>query len=421
MARTVKEAQLGNRTARARLKSGRQPHWRSLAKGMTIGWQRWKGDRTGRWILRRHVGPNKYTSITLGHADDAEPANGETVLSYEQAEARARSLVEVAPAQITNLTVRQALARYVEWKRGEGRPVKDELSRGAVHILPTLGDLVVAEMTTDILRRWLTGMANAPAQTRPRKGKPRYRAAPEDDDAIRARRASANRTLAILRAALNHAYRDGHTPSADAWGRRLVPFKGTNTARIRFLSVAEAARLINAADPEFRPLCRAALETGCRYGELTRLQVQDFNPDAGTLAIRRSKSGMSRHVILTPEGAAFFKQHCAGRPGHELVFRHPRGDSWGPSDQKRPMAAAVENAKITPRISFHGLRHTYASLSVMAGVPLVVIARALGHSNTKMVEHHYGHLAEDYISEAIRSGAPRYYGVTEPKAVVPMR
>ena len=67
------------------------------------------------------------------------------------------------------------------------------------------------------------------------------------------------------------------------------------------------------ATPEFRPLVRAALETGCRYGELIRLEVHDFNPDAGTVAIHKSKSGKARHVILTPEGAEFFRQHCAGR------------------------------------------------------------------------------------------------------------
>jgi integrase len=37
-------------------------------------------------------------------------------------------------------------------------------------------------------------------------------------------------------------------------------------------------------------LVRAGLETGCRYGELTRLEVCDFNPDVSTLAIRQSKT-----------------------------------------------------------------------------------------------------------------------------------
>ena len=42
-----------------------------------------------------------------------------------------------------------------------------------------------------------------------------------------------------------------------------------------------------AADVEFRPLVIAALQTGCRYQELARLKVADFNPDVGTLAIWR--------------------------------------------------------------------------------------------------------------------------------------
>ena len=56
---------------------------------------------------------------------------------------------------------------------------------------------------------------------------------------------------------------------------------------MRHLTTAEATRLINAADPDFRPLVRAALETGARYSELTRLEVADFNPDSGTIQIRQ--------------------------------------------------------------------------------------------------------------------------------------
>jgi integrase len=127
---------------------------------------------------------------------------------------------------------------------------------------------------------------------------------------------------------------------------------------VRYLSIADAMRLINASDPEFRPLVRAALETGCRYGELTQLEVHDFNPDAGTVTIRRSKTGKARHIVLTDEGRAFFRQHCAGRGGHERMFTRAGGSDWKKSDQKRPMAEAVARAKITLAITFHGLRHT---------------------------------------------------------------
>jgi integrase len=148
----------------------------------------------------------------------------------------------------------------------------------------------------------------------------------------------------------------------------------------------------------------AALQTGARYGELCRLEVADFNPNSGTIAVRQSKSGKPRHVVLTDEGHAFFQRLTMGRAGDELMFRK----QWGASHQRRPMADAVARSKIKPAVSFHGLRHTWASLAVMGGMPLMVVARNLGHVDTRMVEKHYGHLAPSYIADAIRAAAPRF-------------
>jgi hypothetical protein len=55
----------------------------------------------------------------------------------------------------------------------------------------------------------------------------------------------------------------------------------------------------------------------------------------------------------------------------------------------------------------------------MNGVPLIVIAKNLGHRDTRMVEHHYGHLAPSYVAEAIHAGAPRF-GIATPTSVVPL-
>ena len=49
--------------------------------------------------------------------------------------------------KVVNLTVRQAMARYVDYKRLQGQPVNDLPRRSNAHILPALGDLVVAELT----------------------------------------------------------------------------------------------------------------------------------------------------------------------------------------------------------------------------------------------------------------------------------
>jgi integrase len=421
MAGKVKPANLTSPTARSRLKRGRQPHWHSITPGKVhLGWQCFKGDKAGRWVLRRYIGDNKYRSSTLGRADDAAAADGVNVLSFEQADAAARATVNSPQAKVHRLTVRQAMERYIDYKHAGGQSVGDVTQRSAVHILPSLGDLVVEELTAEVLRRWLGDMAAAPAQRRPRAGQPQYQPPPATEEDVRRRRATANRVLTMLKAALNHAFDEGHVVNRDAWGRKLKPFRDVEVARVRYLTIAEAQRLLNASDVDFRPLVRAALETGCRYGELTRLEVQDFNPDAGTVAIRKSKSGKPRHVVLTEQGADFFKQHCAGRAGSELMLRHADGSPWKKSQQSSPMRGACAHARITPAVGFHQLRHTWASHAVMAGVPLMVVARNLGHVDTGRVEKHYGHLSESYVTEAIRAGAPRY-GSEPVKAVVPLR
>ena len=210
------------------------------------------------------------------------------------------------------------------------------------------------------------------------------------------------------------------TPSAT---ERLSPiWHGERSSRFARLtrrdcvisSIDEAQRLINACDPDFRPLVQAALQTGARYGELCALTVADFNPDVGAVAIRQSKSGKPRHVALTDEGPGFFERLTAGRSGAEPMF-----GQWGMSHQLRPMAEAVARAKIEPRITFHGLRHSWASHAVMNGVPLLVVAKNLGHADTRMVEKHYGHLAPSYVADAIRAGAPRFESI-DPDGVIPI-
>ena len=84
------------------------------------------------------------------------------------------------------------------------------------------------------------------------------------------------------------------------------------------------------------------------------------------------------------------------------------------------MAEVCERARIKPAISFHILRHTWASHAVMNSVPLMVVGKNLGHADTRMVEKHYGHLAPSFIADAIRTGAPRYR-VKDDKRVASLR
>lgn len=405
---------------RKKLEPGRQPHWQALGpNGIHLGYQRKPDEPDGRWLLRRALGPNRYSITPLGRADDKMPANGRTVLSFDQAHAAARALADVPEAgKFHRISVRQALTLYEEHKLHLGQKVD---TRGAVHILPALGDIAVVDLTAERLRKWLSGMAESRAQKRPTSdGKLQFFDEATDDEAVRKRRASANRVLVILKAALNFCFDEGHVANRDAWGRKLKAFGGTDQPRTAYLSITEAQRLLNACEPDFRNLVRAGLETACRYSELGRLEVRDFNPDANSLTIRKSKTNKARHITLTDEAAAFFKALIAGKTGAERMFLKADGSTWTKGNQDTPMREACAWAKIEPRLGFHQLRHTWCSHAVMSGMPLLLVARTLGHSSTKHVEKTYGHLAPGYITDTIKAHAPRY-GVPVDGKVRPLR
>lgn len=226
----------------------------------------------------------------------------------------------------------------------------------------------------------------------------------------------ANRHLVTLRAALNRAWQEGHIAKNEAW-IRVKPFRSVERQRSRFLNRDEARRLLNACSPDLRPLVQAALITGARYGELCQLDVRDFQADSGTLFIRDSKSGKPRHIILNDEGASYFKRLALGRLLDAPLIARSDGTRWERDHQHRPFKEAVKAASLDPGFTFHELRHTWASLTVMAGAPLIVVASNLGHRDTRMVERHYGHLTDSYIAETIRQTAPSF-GLDEPANVV---
>jgi integrase len=412
--RKVRDANLETRTARGRLKTRHKPYFRLIEPGLHLGYRK-LSTGPGTWVVRRYAGDGAYRVENLRTpdgeiclADDYSDPDGGRVLSFAEAQQRARAQRAGAKVNGQSYTVGDALDGYFAFLETDGRSkhsVYDAKRRAEAFIRPSLGTAKLLSLTSERLRQWRNDLAQAAPRIRTRKGEEqKYRELPEADaNAQRARQSSANRTWTILRAALNHAFNENKTESDAAW-RKVKPFKNVDAARPRYLSLAEAKRLVNACEPEFRPLVQAALQTGARYSELARLKAGDFNSDVGTIGIQHSKSGKPRSVVLNDEGRQLFATLTAGRSGNEPMF----SKQWAPSHQLRPMTQAVARAKIAPAISFHGLRHTWASHAMMNGVPLMVVARNLGHVDTRMVEKHYGHLAPSYVADAIRKGAPTF-------------
>ena len=385
MAKRVRDSGLESRAARNKLKARGRPYFKSIGEGLHLGYR--KGKVEGKWVVRRYAGNQSYITDTIGTADDIVDADGTIVLTFWQAQDKAREaggkLVYGGPYRVLD-AVDDYLAYLGDRNRGTGGRIKKHLG--------ALGDELVDGLTADKLRRWLNSMVKASSK---------------DLEAERKSKLSANRVFTTLKAALFLAFREDKVASDKAW-RQVQLYKNVVRARTRYLTIAESQRLINAAEPEFRLLVRGALETGARYGELSRMTCGDFNPDAGTIYVLKSKSGRERHIILSESGTNFFTQVSAGRPHGAPLF----GRQWNADNQTRRMRAACANARIEPAVNFHQLRHTWASHSVMAGMPLTVVAKNLGHVSTKMVEQHYGHLAPSYVVDQVRKFAPQFVEIS---------
>lgn len=426
MARRVRDIVLESRTARRSLKVRGKPYWRSLDKGLHLGYRKRSGG--GSWIARRFTDTGKYSESKLGVADDFQDADGIKTLTYFQAMEEARRWCGVALNTETgedgvkdgNYTVDDAVRDYMAHYAIEGKGMAVVKTIVNAHIAPELGKIRLDKLNTKRLENWHHSIAAIPARLRTKAAdKQKTKTSSDDTEIIRRRRSTANRNLTVLKAALNYAWRQGKTPSDTAW-RRVKPFKNVDAPVIRYLNATECARLVNTCPPDLRLMVQAALFTGCRYGELIKLVVADFNPDTGTVAIRTSKSGKPRHVVLTEEAREFFGQVVAGKKDSDPVFTHEDGMLWGKSHQSRPILEACQRAKIDPPITFHVLRHTHGSLLAMKGVPMPVIAKQLGHADTRMTEKHYAHISPSYVADTIRQHFPTL-GIVEKSNIETMK
>jgi integrase len=352
----------------------------------------------------------------IGTADDYADADGKSVFDWKQAQAQARKLAERGPAP--SYTVANAIDDYLAWFGEHRKSVEATEATIKAHIRPSLGDCTVASLTSDDLKAWRDRLARQRARKRTRKGKEQAHKkeaeAPTDEqreEAKRARRATANRILAVLKAILNKAFEDKKVRDDSEW-RRVKPFRQVDVPRIRFLTEDEAVRLSNSCSKEFRPLFRAALLTGARYGELVRMTVGNFNPTTAQVFIAPSKSGKARHVPLNASGVGLFKALTTGRPAIAPMFARSDGEPWGKNHQQRPLSEACKRAKIAPPLRFHEARHSYASALAQAGADLLTISKLLGHADTRITSRHYAHLCDKTLANAVNNLLPDF-GSTE--------
>ncbi len=289
----------------------------------------------------------------------------------------------------------------------QGRKYRHRTTISA-HILPILGHIELAKLTHGRVKKWRDDLADAAPRLRSKARKAQqFSERPKS-------KATVNKCLNVLKAILNYAKAEKRAVATDAAWCDVKPFKGADQPKVRFLSADEIKAFVPACDADFQRLVKGAILTGARYGELTGLEVDHFNAQDGKLFIAKSKNGEARYVDLNAEGIALFIALTDGRKSTERIFLRSNDKAWKKSEQFRPMVSACEAAHIEG-VTFHILRHTYASHALKNRMPLEVLKEQLGHKTLAITIRHYAHLCADYKQQSVRAHAPSFGFTAEAK------
>jgi integrase len=160
-----------------------------------------------------------------------------------------------------------------------------------------------------------------------------------------------------------------------------------------------------------------AVATGLRQGELLGLRWSDVDLAAGSVTVRHplqwidgqptlveTKTAKSRRTIPLPQVARdalseLWSQRAAGAVSSPFLFTGTAGQPLRHTVALRALEAALRDAGL-PRVTFHALRHTAASLLLAQGVHPRVVMELLGHSTIALTMNTYSHVIPALEREA---------------------
>jgi integrase len=208
----------------------------------------------------------------------------------------------------------------------------------------------------------------------------------DDSEVTRKSKDSANRTMTMLKAALNLAYKNGLVATDSAW-RRVDRFPAAGKARDLFLTDAQVGELVGATRGGFRDLVEVAIHTGARYGELASATCAAFDAHDGTLRLS-GKTG-ARTVYLSDGAVRVLKRVTRDKLPAAPLLMQDGGKGWIKGSYRKQLRNAMRTAKLPAETVFYSLRHYHISKALLAGVNAQVIAENVGTS-VVMIEKHYG-------------------------------
>lgn len=224
------------------------------------------------------------------------------------------------------------------------------------------------------------------------------------------------RAMDIIKSALEYAVIDGLIPKNVAKGATMPKKKDTKEA-LKVWNMEEMERFLKAAEGDrLYILYLLALKTGCRQGELLGLRWKDINFNTAEITISqvlshdakefyegaKTEAG-NRRISIDNKTIMKLKEHQKliglekekhgeGYIDNDLVVCTTIGTPYNPSNILNRSFKPLIEASGVPRIPFHGLRHSHATMLLQLGENIKIISDRLGHSDIKVTLSIYSHL-----------------------------
>lgn len=212
------------------------------------------------------------------------------------------------------------------------------------------------------------------------------------------------RELTTLRAAMGHDFRMGRLTQLRAvWTPEKPPVKAEWLERDEVAALLRSARRHKRSNRRLPFYMLMLFYTGARRSYPLQLRAQQVDLQRGLIDYSipgQPQTKKHRPVVPIARPLMTFMRiymKRAGATGH--LIRSLKGRPY--KSLKKAMAAVVKDAGLESRVTPKTFRHTFASLAIQNGVPPWKVAKALGHTTSRMVETTYGHLAPDHLRDVV--------------------
>ena len=404
MARNLRSPRLETRTERLRLAVTPRPIFLKIGNGLSLGYRR--NQTAGTWVVRKSDGKGGNWTRAIGVADDFEEANataddfnegaGRTVLTFWEAQARARK-VAAGPGGGARTTFSEAVDRYADRLRERGRDAGNA-TRLRKHLPPHLAKKRVTSLVSDDLSAWRSELLASKHRGKPLSA------------------GTVNRILTTARAALN-AISGGHDRSAWREGLAAVEHSGEQDRNI-VLPIELVRRIMEAADTldaDFGLFVAVMAQTGARPSQICRIRVDGLSTDNFTVQVPVSRKGRGAkkktHIQLSVTEKVMCRLRAAadGRPKGDALLtkvkvfgKERRRAPWEKSDHTRLFKKAVQaiadeqefaawlkkEQYAAKQVTIYALRHTSIVRQILANVPTRAVAAA-HDTSVAMIERTY--------------------------------